>query len=147
MSTTAHPEIARAAEGAATVERLHNAWRTGTLRAAPAARRPAMTSDPLLLGVSNPTLTQRQAARHHRSAPYLHLVHRVDTATDIPDSMGGVAIGYTALPDEPGHTSDDQYQAEPIVPVDRKLRALTWRAIAGVYLITGLALVLVLRGA
>lgn len=140
-AATTHPETTRAAEGAATVGRLHEAWRTGALRVAPTARRPAMTSDPLLLDSGIPTLTQRQAARHHRSAPHLHLVHRVDTATDIPKEMTGVAIGYTALPEEPADA--DLYQAEPIVPVDRKLRQATWSAVVGVYAAAAVALVLV----
>ena len=145
MSTaTTHPERPRAAEGAATVERLHDAWRTGALRTAAAARRPSMTSDPLLLDSGIPTLTQRHAARHHRSAPHLHLVHRVDTQTDIPADMTGVAIGYTALPEEPAQDDDaDLYQAEPIVPADHKLRAAIWRAVVGVYAATAVALVLV----
>lgn len=144
MSTaTTHPERPRAAEGAATVERLHEAWRTGSLRTAAAAHRPSMTSDPLLLDSGIPTLTQRHAARHHRSAPHLHLVHRVDTQTDIPVDMTGVAIGYTALPEEPVQDDADLYQAEPIVPADHKLRAATWRAVVGVYVAAAVALVLV----
>ena len=138
----------RTSEGAASIERLHEAWRTGALRvtpATPAPRRAAMTADPLLLDSGIPTLTQRLAARHHRSAPHLHLVHRVDTKTDIPQGLDGVAIGYTALPEERAHTTDDAdlYQAEPIVPVDRKLRANTWRAIVGVYAAAAVVLVLV----
>lgn len=142
-AATTHPETTRAAEGAATVGRLHEAWRTGALRVAPTARRPAMTSDPLLLDSGIPTLTQRQAARHHRSAPHLHLVHRVDTATDIPKEMTSVAIGYTALPEERADAEVDLYQAEPIVPVDRKLRQATWSAVVGVYAAAAVALVLV----
>lgn len=143
----------RTSEGAASIERLHDAWRTGALRVTPATptlRRASMTADPLLLDSGIPTLTQRQAARHHRSAPHLHLVHRVDTETDIPQGLDGVAIGYTALPEERAHAKDDDadlYQAEPIVPVDRRLRAITWRAIVGVYVIAALALAAVLIGA
>lgn len=142
----------RSSEGAASIERLHEAWRTGALRvtpATPAPRRASMTADPLLLDSGIPTLTQRQAARHHRSAPHLHLVHRVDTKTDIPQGLDGVAIGYTALPEERAHAMGDVdlYQAEPIAPVDRRLRAITWRAIVGVYVVAALALAAVLIGA
>lgn len=139
----------RTSEGAASIERLHEAWRTGALRVAPATpahRRASMTADPLLLDSGIPTLTQRQAARRHRSVPHLHLVHRVDTEKDIPEGLDGVAIGYTALPEERAHATDDDadlYQAEPIVPVDRRLRANTWRAIVGVYAAAAVAVVLV----
>lgn len=147
-TTNQRPRPHRTSEGTASIERLHDAWRTGALRvtpATPAPRRASMTADPLLLDSDIPTLTQRQAARHHRSAPHLHLVHRVDTETDIPQGLDGVAIGYTALPEERSHTTDDAdlYQAEPIVPVDRRLRANTWRAIVGVYAAAAVALVLV----
>lgn len=149
MTTITRIDTARrTSEGAASIERLHEAWRTGALRvtpATPAPRRAAMTADPLLLDSGIPTLTQRQAARHHRSAPHLHLVHRVDTEKDIPEGLDGVAIGYTALPEERAHAKDDAdlYQAEPIVPVDRRLRANTWRAIVGVYAAAAVAVVLV----
>lgn len=114
MTTITRIEPARrTSEGAASIERLHEAWRSGAI--------------------------------HHRSAPYLQLVHRVDTTTDIPKGLDGVAIGYTALPEERAHATDDAdiYQAEPIVQVDRSLRALTWRAIVGVYAAAAVALVLV----
>lgn len=149
MTTITHTDPARrTSEGAASIERLHEAWRTGALRVTPATptpRRASMTADPLLLDSGIPTLTQRQAARHHRSAPHLHLVHRVDTEKDIPEGLDGVAIGYTALPEERAHAKDDAdlYQAEPIVPVDRRLRANTWRAIVGVYAAAAVAVVLV----
>ena len=147
--TTTHTAPARrTSEGAASIERLHDAWRTGALRvtpATPAPRRASMTADPLLLDSGIPTLTQRQAARHHRSAPHLHLVHCVDTETDIPQGLDGVAIGYTALPEERSHTTDDAdlYQAEPIAPVDRRLRAYTWRVLLGVYGVSSLVLLVV----
>lgn len=154
MSITTTPTVParRTSEGAASIERLHDAWRTGALRVTPATptpRRASMTADPLLLDSGIPTLTQRQAARHHCSAPHPHLVHRVDTETDIPQGLDGVAIGYTALPEERAHATGDVdlYQAEPIAPVDRRLRAITWRAIVGVYLVAALALAAVLVGA
>lgn len=151
MSITTAPTAParRTSEGAASIERLHEAWRTGALRVTPATpatpRRASMTADPLLLDSGIPTLTQRQAARRHRSVPHLHLVHRVDTEKDIPQGLDGVAIGYTALPEERAHATGDVdlYQAEPIVPVDRRLRANTWRAIVGVYAAAAVAVVLV----
>ncbi|WP_127804106.1 hypothetical protein [Hydrogenophaga sp. NH-16] len=150
MSITTTPTVpaSRTSEGAASIERLHDAWRTGALRvtpATPAPRRASMTADPLLLDSGIPTLTQRQAARHHRRAPHLHLVHRVDTETDIPQGLDGVAIGYTALPEERSHATGDAdlYQAEPIAPVDRRLRAITWRVLLGVYGVSSLVLLVV----
>lgn len=68
--------------------------------------------------------------------PHQALVHHVDTEEDIPPGMEGVAVGHTALPDEHHHAAGeaDLYQTEPIVPVDRKLRATFWRAMAALYL-------------
>lgn len=132
-------------EGAATVERLHDAWRTGRLTIVRPSHSRSLTSDPLLLDDGIPTLTQRQAARHHRSAPHVHLVHRVDTETDLPPDVDGVAIGHAALTrDNLGDLGDidgDQYQAEPIVPVDHELRAFTWSLFFGAYGVAALMLV------
>lgn len=138
--TPHRPAARRSSEGAASVVRLHEAWRSGALRITPATK-PAMTADPLRLDSGIPTLTERAQARHHRTAPHVHLVHRVDTEQDIPPGLDGVAIGYTALPDEPARAADeDLYQAEPIVPVDRALRARVWRVILGAYMAGSVAL-------
>ena len=143
--------------GAASAARIHDAMRAGSIKLAPTQqRREPMTADPLRLDSGIPTLTERHAARHHRSVPYLHLVHRVDTATDLPAGIEGAAVGHMALNTEAD--AEDLYQPKPIyaahtsataraqaaqIQFDRRAR----RTIAGVYLVAGILLALVVVGA
>ena len=131
--------------GAASASRIRDAIHTGAIKLVPPAqRREPMTCDPLRLDSGIPTLTERHAGRHHRNAPHLHLVHRVDTETDLPNGVDGVAIGYTALSER-----EDQYEARPIDHARHLAEvqdSALWRSIAGVYVFCGVLLALVVIG-
>jgi hypothetical protein len=138
----------RLSEGAASVLRLHEAWRKGGLPLArpPVARTAArsIAGDPLRLDDGIPTLTDRlarQAERQQRAAPLQHRVHRVDTETDLPEGMQGVAIGYLALPED--DDAGDPLQGDTYAPrqitqgskVDQVLRSRVWSALVAVYFV------------
>jgi hypothetical protein len=127
--------------GAASAARIRDAIHTGAIKLAPAPQRfGPMTADRFRLDSGIPTLTERHAARHHRNAPHLHLVHRVDTERDLPDGVAGVAIGHTALPEGCDDSVDDElggdlYEAVPLTAADRRFRSKVWRAIVAAYVI------------
>lgn len=142
--------------GAASAARIHDAIHSGAIKLVPAPkRREPMTADPLRLDSGIPTLTERHAARHHRNAPHLHLVHRVDTERDLPDGVAGVAIGGTALPEDRDDSAEadamfDLYAPKTLAAAVKQRDQLRrherhlWWHLAAVYAFAGLLLVAVI---
>lgn len=124
----------RPSEGAASVVRLHEAWRANVTSYVPTSRGGSIAGDPLLLDTRPPSITPR------RAVPHLHLVHRVNTETDLPVGMAGVAIGHAALAE---HRAPVVTHPRPVArrsKVDPVLRSRVWRTLLALYLVAGAAI-------